>query len=63
MFFLRVLIFVIKATAMILEKGFADIVLVGEEDKINALKGDLNIDGVKIVNLTSEKFEDYANTL
>jgi len=54
----------IKATAMVLEKGYANIVLVGEEEKINALKGDLNIDGAKIVNpLTSDKFDDYANTL
>ncbi|NLM76195.1 MAG: phosphate acetyltransferase [Clostridiaceae bacterium] len=54
----------IKATAMILEQGFADIVLVGDENKINELKGDLDISGAKIVNpLTSEKLEDYANTL
>ncbi|NLU52659.1 MAG: phosphate acetyltransferase [Clostridiaceae bacterium] len=54
----------IKATAMILEQGFADIVLVGDEEKINELKGDLDISGAKIVNpLTSDKFEDYANTL
>lgn len=54
----------IKATAMILEKGFADIVLIGDEAKINEIKGDLDISGAKIVNpLTSDKFEDYANTL
>jgi len=54
----------IKAAAIVLEKGYANIVLVGEEEKINALKGDLNIDGAKIVNpLTSDKFDDYANTL
>ncbi len=53
----------IKATAMILDQGFANVILVGEEDKINALKGDLNISGAKIVNpVTSDKFEDYANT-
>lgn len=54
----------IKAAAMILEKGFANIVLVGEEDKINELKGDLNIDGVTIVDpLKSDKIDDYVNTL
>ena len=54
----------LKAAAMILEKGFADIVLIGEEDKINKLKGDLDLRGAKIVNpLTSDKFDDYANTL
>ncbi|NMA65388.1 MAG: phosphate acetyltransferase [Clostridiaceae bacterium] len=54
----------IEATAMILEKDFANIVLVGNEDKINELKGDLDISGAKIVDpATSEKFEDYATTL
>ena len=54
----------IKAAVMILEQGFANIVLVGEEDKINALKGDLNISGVKIENpLKSDKINDYVNTL
>lgn len=54
----------IKATAMILEQGFANVILVGDEGKINELKGDLNISGARIVNpLTSELFEDYANTL
>ncbi len=52
----------IKAAAMILEQGFANIVLVGEEDKINTLKGDFNLDGAKIENpLTSEKIDDYVN--
>lgn len=51
----------IKATAMVLEQDFANIVLVGEEDKINELKGDLDISRAIIVNpKTSEKFEDYA---
>ena len=54
----------IKAAAMVLEKGFANIVLVGEEDKINVLKGDLNLDGAKIENpLKSDKIDDYVNTL
>lgn len=54
----------IKAAAMVLEKGFANIVLVGEEDKINELKGDLNIDGATIVDpLKSDKIDDYVNTL
>lgn len=54
----------LKAAAMILKKGFANIVLIGEEGKINKLKGDLDLSGAKIVNpLTSDKFDDYANTL
>lgn len=55
---------VIKAAAMVLEQDFANIVLVGDEDKINALKGDLNLDGAKIENpLKSDKIDDYVNTL
>ncbi len=54
----------IKAAAMVLEQGYANIVLVGEVDKINALKGDLNIEGAKIENpLKSDKIDDYVNTL
>ncbi|MGI6084627.1 MAG: phosphate acetyltransferase [Acetivibrionales bacterium] len=54
----------IKAAAMILEKGFANIVIVGDEDKINDLKGDLNIDGAIIENPSkSKKIDDYVNTL
>jgi phosphate acetyltransferase len=48
---------------LILKKGFANIVLVGDEDKINDLKGDLDIGGAEIVNpLTSDKADDYINT-
>jgi len=53
----------LKAASMILEKGFANIVLVGDEEKINELKGDLDISGAVIVNpLTSDKIDDYVNT-
>ncbi len=53
----------IKAASLILQQGFANIVLVGEEDKINNLKGDLDISGAEIVNpLTSDKIDDYVNT-
>jgi phosphate acetyltransferase len=55
---------IIKATEMILKKGFANVVLVGDEEKIKALAGDLDISGATIVNPEkSEKFEDYAGTL
>jgi phosphate acetyltransferase len=54
---------IIKATAMILEKGFADIILVGDENNINEMKGELDISKAKIVNpSTSEKFEEYSQT-
>ncbi len=53
----------IKAASLILQQGFANIVLVGEEDKIKNLKGDLDISGAEIVNpLTSDKIDDYVNT-
>lgn len=54
---------VLKAAAMIQEKGIADIILVGNEAEIKKLAGDLDISKAKIVDpLTSDKFEDYANT-
>jgi len=53
----------IKATAMILQQGIANVILVGDEAKIKELAGDLDISGATIVNPeTSEKFDDYANT-
>ena len=55
---------VLKAVAMVLEQDYANIVLVGDEDEINVLKGDLNLDGAKIENpLKSDKIDDYVNTL
>lgn len=52
----------LKATAMILEQGIANIILVGQEDKIKELAGDLDISKAKIVDpLKSDKFEEYAN--
>ena len=54
----------IKATSMILQRGIANVVLVGDQDKIKELAGDLDISGAIIVNPeTSEKFNDYADTL
>ncbi len=53
----------IEATAMILEQGIANVVLVGNEGDIKKLAGNLDISGAKIVDpLTSEDFDDYANT-
>ena len=49
---------------MILQRGIANVVLVGDQDKIKELAGDLDISGAIIVNPeTSEKFNDYADTL
>ncbi len=54
---------VVQAASMILQKGIANVVLVGDRDKIRELAGDLDLTGVTIVNPeNSDKFEDYANT-
>ncbi|MCX7710772.1 MAG: phosphate acetyltransferase [Clostridia bacterium] len=54
---------VIKAAAMIQEQGVANVVLVGDEDKIKELAAGLDISKAKIVNpLKSEKYDDYVNT-
>lgn len=46
---------------MILERGIANVVLVGDQDKIKELAGDIDISGAVIVNPeTSEKFDEYA---
>ncbi|MCX7923805.1 MAG: phosphate acetyltransferase [Clostridia bacterium] len=53
----------IKATAMILEQGIANVVLIGNEVEIKKLAGDLDISKAKIVDpLNSDQLEDYANT-
>ena len=52
----------IEATAMILEKGIADVVLIGNETDIKKLAGNLDISKAKIVDpLNSEEFEDFVN--
>ncbi len=54
---------VVSAAAMILEQGIANVVLVGEADKIKELAGALDISKATIVNpQTSENYEDYVNT-
>jgi phosphate acetyltransferase len=54
---------VVEAASMIMQKGIANIVLVGDKDKIYELAGNLDLTGVTIVNPdNSDKFEDYANT-
>ena len=41
---------VLQAAAMILERGVAKVILVGNEDDIKALAGDLDLSKAKIVN-------------
>ena len=52
-----------QATTKILERGIANIVLVGNEAKIKALAGDLDISGARIVDPeTYEKRDEYIKT-
>ena len=56
----------LEATQMVLEEGFANIVLIGNPDEINKLAKDHNIDltGAQIVNPTaSAELSRYANDL
>ncbi len=53
---------VLKATSMVLERGIANVILVGDEENIKKLAGDLDISGAVIVNPeTSVNFDIYAN--
>lgn len=51
---------VLQAAAMILERGVAKVILVGNEDDIKALAGDLDLSKAKIVNPeTYERKDEY----
>ena len=52
----------IKAAAMVQERGIADIILVGDPDKISELAAGLDISKCRIVNpVTYERFDEYVN--
>ena len=54
----------IEACAKVLEKGFANIVLIGDPEQIKTVAPQWDISGARIVNpATSEKYEAYANAL
>lgn len=54
----------LKAAAMIQQQGIANIILVGDEEAIIKLGGDLDISKAKIVNPANfDKFDEYVNTL
>ena len=54
---------VVQAASMVMQRGLANVVLVGDEKKIRGLAGDLDLSGVSIVNpSTSEKFDEYVNS-
>ncbi len=53
---------VIKAAAMVQEKGIANIILVGDPEKIAVMAKGLDISKCKIINPTAyEKFDEYVN--
>lgn len=55
---------VLKAAQKVKEEGFANIILIGNEDDANKLakENGIDISGIEIINPeTSEKFEEYAN--
>ena len=57
---------VLKASEKIIEEGFANIILVGDPEKIDekAKENNINLEGAKIINpLTSEKLSKYSNDL
>lgn len=57
---------ILKATEQVLKEQYANIVLVGDNEKIEkkAKENNIIIEGAKIVNpITSEKYEEYANLL
>lgn len=54
----------IKAAAMIQEQGIANVILVGNQDEIKKLAGDLDISKAQIVDPANfDKFDEYVNTL
>ena len=57
---------VLKASEKIIKEGFANIILVGDPEKIDekAKENNINLEGAKIINpLTSEKLSKYSNDL
>lgn len=54
---------VLKGTEQILQEGYANIILIGNKEKINKLaeENNINLEGTKIVDpTTSEKFSEYV---
>ena len=57
---------VLKASEKIIKEEFANIILVGDPEKIDekAKENNINLEGVKVINpLTSEKLSKYSNDL
>ena len=55
---------VLKAAEMVIKEGFANIILIGNEETTKKLanENNINIEGITIVNpVTSDKYEEYSN--
>ena len=53
----------IKAANMIVEEGICDVVILGNEENIKKIAGDISLDGVEIIDpQKSELTKDFANT-
>ncbi|HHV60240.1 MAG TPA: phosphate acetyltransferase [Clostridiaceae bacterium] len=53
----------VTAASMVQKQGIADVVLIGNENEIKKLAGNLDLSGVKIVDhLNSKKLAEYADT-
>ncbi len=54
----------LEATAKILEKGVADVILLGEQKELKKAAGDWNIDGARFIDPANfDQFEAYAEAL
>ena len=55
---------VVEAAATVLEQGIANVVLIGEKEKVLAVAQGLDLSKATIVDpLSDPRFEDYVNTL
>ncbi len=53
----------IKAASMIVKQDICDIILLGNEEKIKQIAGDISLDGIEIIDpAKSDKFEEFAES-
>ena len=56
---------VLKAASKVMEEGFANIILIGDDTEVKqvAEENNINMDGIKIINpKLSNKYEEYVNS-
>ncbi|HHW30425.1 MAG TPA: phosphate acetyltransferase [Clostridiaceae bacterium] len=55
---------VVKAASIVLERGIANVIIIGNPDEVKKLAGDLDISKAKIIDpLNSEYYEDFVESL